>query len=131
MLQWSPAECARLLAHIWQTCRRLAIHPKLWKQGTLIPIHKKGPQHLPENYRPICMLPHARAMIEHAISSAVTSEFIPHHNHLGFVLTNYRLRYSLGHLQHKQRPSPRRDSRPIERPRYNQRILPIRNVKGD
>ena len=84
MLQCAPAECVRLLANIWKTCGRLAIYPDLWKQGILIPMHKKGPQHLPENNRPICLLSHARKMIEHAISSIVTSEFTPHHNQFGF-----------------------------------------------
>ena len=84
MLQCSPNECAELLASIWETCGRLSIYPKQWQQGVLVPIHKKGPQMSPANYRPICLLSHARKMVESALTSIVSLEFTPHHNQFGF-----------------------------------------------
>ena len=84
MLQCAPHECAALLCKIWETCGRLGIYPTQWQLGVLIPIHKKGPQDSPDNYRPICLISHARKIVETAIADTMASEFTPHHNQFGF-----------------------------------------------
>ena len=45
-------ECITLL---FNTCIKEESIPNIWKRATVIPLHKKGSVHLPDNYRPVSL----------------------------------------------------------------------------
>lgn len=56
---------------------RLLIFPDEWKEGMIYPLFKRGDKRRPENYRPLCLLSHARKVIESAVLTKVNFSFTP------------------------------------------------------
>jgi hypothetical protein len=52
------------LTHIFNHAIITSCFPYEWKAARLLPLHKKGPQDLPENYRPISILPAISKVME-------------------------------------------------------------------
>lgn len=67
------------LTHIINTSFRSAIIPHQMKQAKVIPIHKAADPHLPENYRPISMLPAFSKVLERLMYNKLT-HFLESHN---------------------------------------------------
>lgn len=68
MFKVAPTLFAELLFQWWALIGRSAIYPAQWEVGVFTPLHKKGDTSLPINYRPLCMLSHARKLIESALA---------------------------------------------------------------
>ena len=64
-------ECARELAIPIEMLCRLSVEqgvfPDRWKQANVIPVHKKGDRKLPENYRPVSLLPLCSKVLEKVV----------------------------------------------------------------
>lgn len=73
-----------LLLSWWRAVGRTGIMPHSWKRGALIPLFKKGDQSLGKNYRPLCMLSHARKIIESAITIKVERHITTDKDQYGF-----------------------------------------------
>ncbi len=84
MLQVDTSLSTRLIMAIWEACGRIATIPDEWMRSTLIPIHKKGPTHLPDNYRPISLLSHIRKVLETALDKITRREYEFRSAQLGF-----------------------------------------------
>lgn len=57
------------LTHIYNLSLSSGTFPKSWKVAVLIPIHKSGPKTLPENYRPISLLPIFSKILERIVNT--------------------------------------------------------------
>jgi len=66
-LQLNAPKMARFLTQLRKACGRLGITPSMWDKILLFPIYKKGPRHVPNNYRPISLMSHIRKVIKRAI----------------------------------------------------------------
>lgn len=76
--------CAKLLTTLWDKCGQLKTMLPAWSEGELIPIHKRGDENDPANYRPITLLSHARKAIESAVVRAINRSYKFHPSQLGF-----------------------------------------------
>ena len=56
---------------IFQNCLDRGIFPKIWKKGTIVPIHKKSSTQLLKNYRPVSLLPVFGKIFEKVIYSSI------------------------------------------------------------
>lgn len=77
MFQVAPAICARILTYWLTMIGRLCIFRSKWAEVMLCPLCKKGDQADQANYRPVCLLSHARKLIDTAILSIVSEQFSP------------------------------------------------------
>ena len=84
MLKAEPDSIAKVLQALWSACGILALKPKSWNEGTLIPLYKKGDPSLPAKYRPISLLSAVRKVSERTIANAVQTVFIPSSMQLGY-----------------------------------------------
>lgn len=68
---------AELLFEMWELVGRSREYPDKWRLCLITPIFKKGDEVVPENYRPVRMLSHARNIIEGAMGDAIlrTTDF--------------------------------------------------------
>ena len=57
ILKTAAPTIALLLTHIFNHAIITGCFPQEWKAARLLPLHKKGPRDIPENYRPISILP--------------------------------------------------------------------------
>ena len=64
ILKTAAPTIALSLAHIFNHAIITSCFPYEWKAARLLPLHKKGPRDLPENYRPISILPAISKVME-------------------------------------------------------------------
>lgn len=67
------------ITHVINRSLMTGIIPHQLKQAKVIPIHKSGDSTLPQNYRPISLLPAISKILERVMCNRVT-EFLDHHN---------------------------------------------------
>ena len=74
-------ECADELAvPLDIICRlsvRSGIFPSAWKQANVVPVHKKGPRKLPENYRPVSLLALCSKVLEKVVCDSMLQACLP------------------------------------------------------
>jgi hypothetical protein len=46
--------------------------PQAWKEGRVLPLHKKKEKSKVENYRPVCILPSASKIMEEVVRSQLS-----------------------------------------------------------
>ena len=63
----SPEITAQILALIFNYSIHLSKLPTEWKSANVVPIHKKGSQKLPSNYRPISLTCICCKLLEHIV----------------------------------------------------------------
>ncbi|CAB4024997.1 RNA-directed DNA polymerase from transposon X-element, partial [Paramuricea clavata] len=66
ILKTAAHTIALSLTHIFNHAIITSCFPYEWKAARLLPLHKKGPRDLPENYRPISILPAIKCLHEAA-----------------------------------------------------------------
>ena len=75
------SECARELAVPIEILCRLSVEqgvfPKRWKEANIIPVHKKGDKKLPENYRPVSLLPLCSKVLEKVVYDSLLDHCRP------------------------------------------------------
>ena len=108
MYMWLPKQMAEILSLIWQKCGSMRYILEPWSNCTLIPIYRKGETHIPESYRPIAVLSHARKIIESAIANVIEKQVTFDAAQLGFrkktstevalIRTTSHLRNGLHHI---------------------------------
>jgi hypothetical protein len=64
ILKIAAPTIAQSLTHIFNHAIITSCFPREWKAARLLPVHKKGPRDLPENYRPISILPAINKIME-------------------------------------------------------------------
>ncbi|CAB4028339.1 Hypothetical predicted protein, partial [Paramuricea clavata] len=64
ILKTAAPTIALSLTHIFNHAIITNCFPYEWKAARLLPLHKKGPRDLPENYRPISILPAISKVME-------------------------------------------------------------------
>ena len=64
ILKTAAPTIALSLTHIFNYAIITSCFPYEWKAARLLPLHKKGPRDLPENYRPISILPAISKVME-------------------------------------------------------------------
>ena len=64
ILKTAAPTIALSLTHIFNHAIITSCFPYEWKAARLLPLHKKGPRDLPENYRPISILPAISKVME-------------------------------------------------------------------
>lgn len=67
MMQVAPDLFTSLLSQWWSVSEQIGIVPEEWNTDILVPLFKKGEQHEPSIYRPLCMLSHVRKILEKAV----------------------------------------------------------------
>ena len=74
-------ECARELAVPLEMICRMSIEqgvfPELWKRANVVPVHKKGDKRLPENYRPVSLLPLCSKILERLVYDSLLNHCLP------------------------------------------------------
>ena len=81
-----------ILTHIFNLCFTKGIYPSSLKKAKLIPLFKKGNQTLPENYRPISLLPCINKLLEKVIDKRLRN-FLQENN----VFYDYQFGFRAGH----------------------------------
>lgn len=84
MFKTAPELFTELLLKWWLLVGRSKTYPVQWKIGMFTPLYKKGDTSLPINYRPFCMLSHARKIIEAALANIVMKSFKLFSRQFGF-----------------------------------------------
>ena len=56
---------------------RSGVFPSEWKRANVIPVHKKGSKKLPENYRPVSLLPICSKILEKVVSEGLLEACLP------------------------------------------------------
>ena len=56
---------------------RSGVFPSEWKRANVIPVHKKGSKKLPENYRPVSLLPICSKILEKVASEGLLEACLP------------------------------------------------------
>ena len=51
--------------------------PTMWKQANVIPVHKKGSKKLPDNYRPVSLLPICSKILEKVVCESLLPACLP------------------------------------------------------
>lgn len=68
MMKANPPVAATLLTKVWKAVGRTKQVPEEWLKGIIVPLYKgKGGQKEPANFRPLCILSHARKVVEKAV----------------------------------------------------------------
>lgn len=80
----APSLFPSLFANMWEVVGVTAIIPKSWCMGIMVPLLKKGANHEPSNYRPLCMLSHVRKILEIAVVEELYSLVRPDRIQFGF-----------------------------------------------
>ncbi|MCV6612461.1 MAG: reverse transcriptase family protein, partial [Amphritea sp.] len=74
-------ECAEELAPpleiISKISVRTGVFPAVWKKANVIPVFKKGSRKLPENYRPVSLLPICSKILEKVVSESLLHACLP------------------------------------------------------
>ena len=74
-------ECAGELAVPLDIICRLSVRsgvfPSVWKQANVVPVHKKGPKNLPENYRPVSLLAICSKILEKVVCESMLQACLP------------------------------------------------------
>ena len=52
-----PNHFIDMLSKLYNTCFTNGNFPDNWRVGIITPVYKKGPKNIPNNYRPITLLP--------------------------------------------------------------------------
>ena len=76
MLKICGNSLCRLLELILNDCLANGIFPSDWKQGNIVPVHKKNDKQLLNNYRPISSLPICSEGFERLIFNEMLGFFI-------------------------------------------------------
>ena len=71
-------DLARPLSKLFSLCFRNACQPASWKIANVVPIFKKNSKSLPNNYRPVSLLPIISKIMERIINKALTKFFEKH-----------------------------------------------------
>ena len=64
------------LTYLFNQCLSQCIMPKYWKLSHIIPIHKKGPEDLTANYRPISLISCTSKILECLVHNKMMSFFV-------------------------------------------------------
>ena len=75
ILKVATSTIAPSLTHIFNHGLISSCFPYEWKMARLIPIHKKGPRNLTENYRPISILPAISKIMERIMYDQIYQYF--------------------------------------------------------
>ena len=75
ILRAAAEELAPMLSHLYQFSLDTGHVPTEWKRANIVPLFKKGPKHLPSNYRPVSLTSVACKVLEHIIHSNVMRHF--------------------------------------------------------
>lgn len=67
------------LVHVFNLCFTSGVYPDILKIAKVIPLYKKGNNTLPENYRPISLLPIINKLLERLIEKRLRA-FLQNHN---------------------------------------------------
>ena len=74
-------ECAEEVAVPLEIICRLSVStgvfPAAWKSGNIIPVNKKGSKNLPENYRPVFLLPICSKVLEKVVFEELLRACLP------------------------------------------------------
>lgn len=84
MIKKSRKAATGVLKSLWQAIGRTGKIPQQWLRGLLIPVHKKGRQDDPSNYRPLCMLSHPWKVLEKAYVGVLDQHFETDEAQFGF-----------------------------------------------
>lgn len=88
LLKCTSIISAKFIADILNLSLSLGQVPVDWTKATIVPVHKKGPKELVQNYRPISLTSLVCKMLEHVIVSSVmsflTSESLLSNRQFGF-----------------------------------------------
>ena len=75
------SECADVLAVPLEIICNISVStglfPTVWKQANVIPVFKKGSKKLPENYRPVSLLPICSKILEKVVSESLIHACLP------------------------------------------------------
>ena len=71
MIKLCDEAIVKPLCIIFSNCLKKGIFPSQWKKGNIIPIHKKGPKNIINNYRPISLLPIFAKLFEKIICNSI------------------------------------------------------------
>lgn len=93
-----PTRFADIITKFWRQCSHVHHVLEDWRTAILSPIYKKGDPSLPQNYRPIAVLSHARKMIDAAIANAIHEEYTFSPVQLGFEPTTSTETAMLRHI---------------------------------
>ena len=77
----------------WQKSLDTGEIPLSYKKQTIIPLHKKGPKTLPENFRPVSLTPHEIKIIERVLREIFT-EHLEYNNLINTNQHGFRRNYS-------------------------------------
>ena len=61
---------------IFKQCIETDVFPSEWKKGNIFPIHKKGEKQVPENFRPVLLLPICGKILERLLFNEMLNFFI-------------------------------------------------------
>lgn len=85
MLKANPGASSELLTTIWQVVGKTGIVSHSWIKDTIVPLFKgKGDQQEPANWRPLCILSHARKLVEKAVVMELDRTFVTDKAQYGF-----------------------------------------------
>ena len=84
-------DLARPLSMLFSLCFRNACQPASWKIANVVPIFKKNSKSLPNNYRPVSLLPIISKIMERIINKVLTN-FLEKHS----VLSNRQFGFRSG-----------------------------------
>jgi len=83
-IKLTPKKSAAFLQTLWAKCGELKYIPRAWRTTIWVPIHKGKSQGVPENYRAIALLSHARKIIETALNRTIKRQIEFHVAQCGF-----------------------------------------------
>lgn len=72
MMKKYASKIAQTLIKCWREVGRTKIIPDAWTSGSIVPLFKgKGEMGTPQNYKPLCILSHARKVVEKGIVAQI------------------------------------------------------------
>ena len=77
------------LCHLINLSLKTGLFPSIWKKARIVPVFKSGNSSLPQNYRPISILPALSKIIEKAVHQQI-SKFLEHNNLLSNTQFGFR-----------------------------------------
>ncbi len=72
------SDIAPIMQVIFQSSLSSGVVPDDWKHANVVPIYKKGPKQLAENYRPVSLTCISSKLMEHLITSQIMIHFTTH-----------------------------------------------------
>ena len=75
MLTAAADELSPMLTLIYQRSLDDGCVPADWREALIVPLYKKGPKHLPSNYRPVSLTSVACKVLEHIVHSNIIQHF--------------------------------------------------------